>query len=132
MNSCQRTRRHYHTAIRGVGEGRNTTLDLAGIAHVDRTHFYPKRRCHSLDGAELADPGGYTRIPNDCRARHSRRYLLQQFHPFPTDTVLEHKKAGDVATRSRQAVDEASPDRIRDDHKHSRYAASRLEQRPQG
>ena len=82
MNARQRAPRHDQAAIRGAREGRDGALDLAGVAHVDRAHLHPERRRHGLDGAELADPGGYGGIPKDCRSRHAWRDLLEQLQPF--------------------------------------------------
>ena len=115
MNDRQSAPRHDQAAIRGAREGRDGALDLAGVAHVDRAQLHPERRRHGLDGAELADPGGYGGIPKDRRSRHARRDLLEQLQPFPAHAVFERDKTGGVAARPRQAVDEAGADRIGDD-----------------
>jgi hypothetical protein len=111
MNERQRARGHDQTAIRGAREGRDGALDLAGVAH-DRNYFHAERRRYGLDCGELADPGSHGGIPNDCRSRHARRNLLEQLQPFSAQAVFEQKEAGGVATRARQAVDEAGADRI--------------------
>jgi hypothetical protein len=36
-----------------------------------------------LDGAELTDPLGYSRIPKDCRSRDARCDLFEQLQVFP-------------------------------------------------
>src|SRR5262245_31221057 len=107
MNERQRAPRHYQAAIRGAREGRDSALDFAGVAHVDRAHLDPKGRRHGLDYAELAGPGGYGGITKDCRSRHARRDLLEHLHPFPTQAVFEYEKTGGIAARPRQALDEA-------------------------
>jgi hypothetical protein len=37
---------------------RDGALDLTGIAHVERAHIHPERRCHGLDDAKQAGAGG--------------------------------------------------------------------------
>ena len=54
-------------------------------------------------------------IAKDRHSRHAWRDLLEQFEPFPAHAVFELRKAGGVAARPRQAVDEAGGDRIDDD-----------------
>jgi hypothetical protein len=65
-------------------------------------------------------------FPNDCRSRHARSNLLEQLQPFSAQAVFERKKAGGVATRARQAVDEAGADRIGNVHEHNRQGAGCL------
>jgi hypothetical protein len=73
MNERQWAPCHDQAAIAGTREGRNAALDLRRVAHVDRAHLHAHRRRHVLDDGELADPGGYCRIPKDRRSRHARR-----------------------------------------------------------
>ena len=82
MKRRRRARRHDQAAIRSAREGRDGTLDLAGVAHVDRAHLHAKRRRHGLYDAELAYPGGCGGIPKDCHSRHAGRDLLEQLQPF--------------------------------------------------
>ena len=77
-------------------------------------------------------PAGYGGIPKDRRSRHARRDLLEQLQPFPAQAVFELHKAGGVAARPRQAIDEAGADRIGDDREHDRHGAGRLQQRRHG
>ena len=63
-----------------------------------------------------------------ARAR-ARRNLLEQFQPFPAHTVFERREAGRIAAWPCQARDEATADRIGDDHEYDRQAARRLQQR---
>ena len=51
---------------------------------------------------------------------------------FPAQVVFELKKAGHIAARPRQIIDEAGADRIGDLHEHDRHGAGRLQQRPHG
>ena len=52
-------------------------------------------------------------IPKDRHSRHAGRDLLEQFQPFSAHAVFELSKAGGVAARPRQAVDDSRrrPDR---------------------
>jgi hypothetical protein len=54
---------------------------------------------------------------------------IQQFWPFPAQTVFEHQKAGVVAAWPRQTIDEAGTNRIGDDREYDRHSAGYLEQR---
>jgi hypothetical protein len=49
---------------------------------------YPKLR------RAAADAGRNGRIPNDCRSRHTRRDLFQQFKPFCADAEFEPGEPG--------------------------------------
>ena len=91
MNRRRRARRHDQAAIAGARECRHGALDFGRVAHVDRAQLHPKRRRHGLDRAELPDPGGDGRIPQDRHPRHARRDLLEQFQPFPAQAVFEHE-----------------------------------------
>ena len=64
--------------------------------------------------------------------RHAGRDLSEQLQPFGADAVFEQHETGGVATRPRQAVDEAGADRIGDDREHDRHRAGCLQQRPRG
>ena len=132
MKLRQRARRHDQAAIRSAREGRDGALDLARVAHVDRSYLHPERRRHGLDYAKLANSGGCGGIPKNRHSRHARRDLLEQLQPFPADAVFEIHEPGGVAARPRQAVDEAGADRIDDDREHDRHGAGRLQQRPHG
>jgi hypothetical protein len=112
MDRCQRASRQYQTSIRGARECRDATLDLRGVAHVDRTHVHSEPWRHGLHDGELTNPGTYVGIPKGRCACHARRNLLEQFQPFPAKTVFKEQKAGGITARPRQAVDEASADRI--------------------
>ena len=77
---------------------------------------------------ELADSGGYSGIAKDRRPGYARRNLLEQLQPFRAQTVFELHKAGGVAARPRQTIDDAGADWIRSEHEHDRYGASCLKQ----
>src|SRR5436305_309118 len=91
----------------------------------------PDGRRHGLDYGELADPGSDSRIPQDRRSRDTRSDLLEQLQPLSAQAVLELHKAGSVAARPRQAIDEACANRIGDVHEHDWHAPGRLQQRLQ-
>ena len=69
---------------------------------------------HGLDRAPLACAGGVGAIPKDRHSRHPRRDLFEKFQPFPADTVFGKGKPGHVAAWPRQARNEASAHRVRD------------------
>jgi hypothetical protein len=73
MNHRCHTRGHDQATIRGVREGRDSALDLARIAHVDRSQLHPESRRGALDCAQLAAPRGYGGVPKDRRSCHARR-----------------------------------------------------------
>ena len=60
-------------------------------------------------------PAPIVGIAKHRRSRHARRDLFEQLQPFPAHAVFELHETGDVAARPRQAVDEASADRIAHD-----------------
>src|SRR5262245_20099406 len=110
MKHCSAACCHDQTTIRGVRKGFDRALDLPGIAHVDRAHFYADRCCRGLDGAELADTGGAGRIPKHRHPPHVRRELLEQLQPFAAQAVFKYDETSGVATWPCQAVDEAGAD----------------------
>ncbi|MGB3658984.1 MAG: hypothetical protein WBA14_13765, partial [Pseudolabrys sp.] len=65
-------------------------------------------------------------------SRHARRDLLEQFQPFAGNAVFEIHKAGGVAARPRQVIDEASTDRTGGDREHDWHRVCRLQRRPHG
>jgi hypothetical protein len=71
---------------------------------------------------------GYGGIAQNRRARHAGRDLFEQLQPFRADAVFELGKTGGVASRLRQARDEAGADRIGGLREHDRHGAGRLEQ----
>jgi hypothetical protein len=119
-------------AIRKAREAYDRALDLGSIAHVDMTYLNHEQWRHSLDDAELADPGGNAGIPKHRHSRDVWRDLFEQFQPFSADTVFKGHEAGDVAARLRQAVYEAGTDRISDGCEHDWHRAGYLQQRPHG
>ena len=92
-----------------------------GVAHIDRRHLHPQRRRHGLDCGELTEPGGNGGVPKDGRACHAWHNLFEQLQPFCAETVFEREEARGVAAWPRQAGDESSADRIRDDHEYDRH-----------
>src|SRR3974377_429897 len=120
MDRRQRARRHDQPAILGSRKGRDRSLDLARVAQVDRSYIYARRCGHRLNYRNLADPGGYGRIPQYYYSRETGCNLLEQFKPFSTQAIFELHEAGGIAARLRQALDETGADWIGDDRKHDR------------
>jgi hypothetical protein len=77
-----------------------------------------------LDSAQLRKP--YRKIPKYRYLRHPRRDLFDQFKPLPAYAIFERSKAGDVAARPRQAIDQTRADRVGDNREHDRHRAGRL------
>ena len=116
--------------VRALREGCDGALDRASIAHVDGTQLHAKRRRERLDRTELAGTGRDAGVAKNRHACHTRRDLLEQLQPFPTQRIFVEGKARGVAARPRQAIDKAGADRIGDTHEHNRHGAGRLQQRP--
>ena len=129
MRVRSRTRRHDQTAIRGAREGRDGALDFGGVAHVDRADLHPERRRHGLDNGKLAVPGAWLGSRRTATRVTLGAISLSSSSHFPPKPYSKLHKAGDVAARSRQAVDEAGADRIAEHRKHNRHGAGRLQQR---
>src|SRR5262245_5617612 len=113
-------------------EGCDGALDLGRVAHVNRAHYYAERPGYRLECAELAGAGAYSWIAKHRHLRHGRRYLLEQLQPFRAHAVFKRCKAGNVAARLRQAIDEARADRIGYLCEHNWHGARRVHQRPYG
>ena len=83
------------------------------------------RRSGSDDGplckSDLAD-----RFPDYTDARDLRCDLLEQFKPFAGQRKFELGKPGDVTAGTRDAPDEAGPDRVDGLGHHDRHGAGRL------
>jgi hypothetical protein len=60
-----RAGRDNQAAIRGACEGRHITLDVAGIAQVDRAHLHSERWGRGLHRAQLARPCRYSGISQE-------------------------------------------------------------------
>src|SRR3954468_16740234 len=123
MDVRQRTSGHDYAAIRTAREGCKGALDLVRVAHVNRVYLYPERRCCRLNGTELADTGGGTRITENRRLDHPRCDLLEQFEPFCTQAVFEIRQPGGVAAWTRKAIAETASDWVNDLHEYDRHDA---------
>src|SRR5262245_27463132 len=77
MEKCRRATRHDQAAVRELRECGNGTLDIAGIARVDRAHLHPERWGRGLDRGELASPGRYVGISQERHSLYARRDLLE-------------------------------------------------------
>src|SRR5262245_30490386 len=132
MKNRQRASGHDKPAVWAPREGCDRTLNLARVGHVDGADLHRGGGRHGLNGGPHAKPGGDGGIANDGRSRYVWRDLLEHFKPFGANAVIVRGEARDVATRSRQAIDEARADRINDEHKHDRHGAGCLPRRPDG
>src|SRR5262249_34397997 len=109
--------RHDQSAVRITGKSRDRCLNSTCVLQIDCTQLDPERR-RRLNGGELTDAGGIGWITQNRSARDWRRDLLKQFEPFCADSIFEGGEAGSVAARPRQAVDQASADRVNDASEH--------------
>src|SRR5262245_23620010 len=107
MNKRYCGRRQYQTAIWAARERANRTIHRANVAKVNWCQLNSGRCSRGLDRAEQADSGGICRIPNDRRARHVGRDLLEQIQPFTAKAVFERSKTGGVAAWPREAINKA-------------------------
>src|SRR5262245_40281000 len=117
------TARHDQAAVRGACEGRDTALDLSGIAYIDRSDFDAELRCNCLNDGELADSGTTGGITKHCRSCHAWRNLLEQFQPFTGQAVLKLHEACDIATWPRKTFDEILAGRVDNHCEHDRHSA---------
>jgi len=128
MSGRPRVCRHDHRAVGGARKSRDRALYFAGVAKIDRGHLHSDRRRHRLDDRELADPSGYGEIPKDRRSGHARCDLFKELHPFHAQTIFELHKAGRIAARPRQTIDDAGADGIEGYNEDNWQGASNLEQ----
>jgi hypothetical protein len=126
MNRRRVGRRRDQTAIRRACESRDAVLDLTRVTHVDRGDLHFERWRQRLDSRKLGCAGALGCISKDRRARYVRCDLLKQFQPFRAHHEFDAHETSQVATRPRQAVDEAGTDRVAEDRKHDRHAAGHL------
>src|SRR5262245_12423266 len=101
MNRRRGAPRHDQPSVRGAREGREASLNLGRVADVNRAKLHAERRRHRLYGGPLADPARDAGIAKDCRTRHARRDLLEQFQPFRTEAILEADETSGIAAGSR-------------------------------
>src|SRR5215470_15892024 len=86
----------------------------------------PERRRHGLDDGVHAGSRTLVWVPKNCHSRYSWSGLLEQFQPFPAQTVFKRHKAGRVAAGPGETVDETGADRIAGSREHDRHGAGRL------
>jgi len=129
MNRCPRARCKDYAATREPRERGQPALNLGSVLYVDRTYIHANRWRYSLDNRKLADPCRNVGVAKDGSTRNARRDLFEQLHPFSAQTVLKLHKAGNVATRSRQALDKSGAHRIGNNRKHNWNIARRPQRR---
>src|SRR5262245_28225650 len=120
-------RRRNQAAIGRTRKRRDCAFNFTCLTRADRGQLQSERRCSCLDCAELASSGRNIGIANDGDPRHSWRNLLEQLQPFCAQTVFKTDKACDVTTWPRQAIDEASADRIDNVREHNWHSARRFQ-----
>ena len=114
---------HDQTAAGVAGKLGQRALDLCGITHRSR------ERPHADGGGsgfyrlqEVASAGWRgIAVEHDRDARYSRCDLLEQFHPLSAHCREAVGETGCIASRPRQACNEAVADRIRGRHENNRY-----------
>jgi hypothetical protein len=85
------------------------------------------RRVPMLDGHNDVLLRLYRRsgIAKHRYTRHAGRNLLEQFHPLSAHAVFEIREPGGIASRPRQAFDQAGTDRVGNIHEHDWDRAGR-------
>lgn len=110
---------HDQAAVRLTRKCSDATLELVGVAHVNRMEFDPEGwRRHGLNRGELTDTGSYRGVAKDGYSRHVGCELFEKFEPFSAEIVFKCAKAGGVATRPSQTGNKTSADRINDVREH--------------
>jgi hypothetical protein len=94
--------RHDQPAIWSAGKFADRSLDLPRVSRIDGEQFDPERRCHRLNGAQLAEP--CWELPKHRDACHVRGDPFEQLQPFSADAVLDEGKTGCIAPRPRHAA----------------------------
>ena len=129
MNSRRCARRHDQPAVGRAREGRDgcarsrgassvltgftSILSDGAMAWMTANRLVPERWAGSRSTAARVKLGAIS---------------LSNSSHFPPAAVFEGQESGDIATRPRQAVDEAATDRIASDREHDRHRAGRLQQ----
>ena len=57
------------TTVWRLRESHDGALDLARVAHINRTQLHAKRWCHRLYDRVLTDPGANAGVPKDSTVR---------------------------------------------------------------
>src|SRR5215211_5851071 len=87
-----------------------------------------RQRRRSLDRRPLGDARARGRVEDDANPGDARRDLLERFQPLCADRGFEQQKAGRIAARPRQALDEPGADRVGHDREHDRDRTGRVQQ----
>jgi hypothetical protein len=88
-------RGHNDTAVWVARECGDSLLELSRVLCTQDTQLDAHWR-HGLDGSELADSRGHTRVSDDRRPGYPGRHFLEQLQPFCRDSILEDGKTGRV------------------------------------
>ena len=82
-----------------MGEIPDRAFHCGEVARINGTQVDAERRRNGLNGSKFTDAGEFARIANDRYTRDVRRDLLEEFQPFPADTVFKQQEAGRVTAR---------------------------------
>ena len=72
-----------------------------------------------MNNGKLANARGNGGISDYPRPRHAGFGLLEQFQPFPTQTIFKRHEPSSVAAWPRKAFGDAGTDWVGDIHKHN-------------
>ena len=112
------------TAVGPARECRHAALDASGVAQVERAHHNPQR-CAAADRTANCERALEMAASRSTAARFSPGAIcLSSSSHFPLMPNSKMVKSGGVASRPRQACDEAGADGIADIHEHDRHGAS--------
>ena len=91
---------------------RQVTIEVVRASHLQGVNLYPQ--CPACGLRLFEDNSGIRigRIPKHSHTRESGKQFLEQFQALPTEVRHHQAHACDVATGSRQAVDEPSAQRV--------------------
>src|SRR5262245_57811881 len=89
------------TTVRQARERHDGVLDFTGVVRLDWPQLHTERRCHRLDNGVLTNSGADSRIPEYPCSCYAGRDLFEQLKPFSAEAVLERRKSGRVAARTR-------------------------------
>src|ERR1700676_132951 len=104
-----------------VSELDDKGIDVSFTVNGSCENLHVKLRRHGLQRLQVIfGVRGRLRIEHHTNPRHARRNLLEQFQPLLDQRCFKIDKAGDVATRTRQAFDKTAADRIGDDYEDKR------------
>ena len=106
--------------IRAVLERREGRCDILRSPDFGRSDLKAEHAGCRLDLAHFQHGGGIADIGHDRQPAKIGYYLTQDFESLADSIRHLVRQTGDVAARSRQTCDQASPDRVRHRREHDR------------